>query len=87
MTMFTPWTAAPWPKTNFHLEWHHAHHEGQQAQTHARHPPAETRIAPRRSKLASGQATITVQPHMPPWHEPMLKTERILMVDFTATRA
>jgi hypothetical protein len=27
------------------------------------------------------------RPHEPPWREPMLEVERILMVDFTATQA
>jgi hypothetical protein len=33
------------------------------------------------------QTTAVVQPDAPPWHEPMLKTERIAMVGVTSTQA
>jgi hypothetical protein len=60
MMMFTPWTLVPWLKTNFPLEWCHAHHKEQQTEARAQLPPAEMGSAPRRSKLASGQAVVAV---------------------------
>jgi hypothetical protein len=32
------------------------------------------------------RAATTVQMHTPPWREPALKAERILMVDFASTQ-
>jgi hypothetical protein len=60
---------------------------GQQAQAYARQPTTEQEAAPRQSKLAGKQAATAVQLHALPWHEPALKTERILMVDFGSTQA
>jgi hypothetical protein len=37
--------------------------------------------------LVSKQAATMVQPHTLPWHEPTLKAERILMLDFASSLA
>jgi hypothetical protein len=86
-TRFPLRTPVPWLETNHPSEWHRAHHEGQPMQAHARHPTAENGSASRRSHLAGKQTATTVQPEAPPRHELALKTERILMVDFTPTQA
>jgi hypothetical protein len=37
--------------------------------------------------LTNRQATATAQPHEPPWREPTLELERIVMVDIASTLA
>jgi hypothetical protein len=51
----------------------------------ALHPTAEPRSTSRRSHLASKETAIMVRPDAPPWCDPALETERILMVDFAPT--
>jgi hypothetical protein len=66
-------TVVPRPKTHQPSEQHHAHHEGQLAQSCAQHPHADE------------QTATMVQPDASPRFEPMLKAKRILMLDFTST--
>jgi hypothetical protein len=40
-----------------------------------------------RRRLTGNQAATMVQSHVPPRHEPMFETERILTMDFTSTQA
>jgi hypothetical protein len=80
-------TIVPRPETNLPVEWCHTHRRWHQVQARTREPTTEQEAVPRQSKLTGKQAATMVQPHVPPQHEPTLKAERILMVDFTSTQA
>jgi hypothetical protein len=86
-TRFPLQTAEPQPETNHRSKRHRARYEKQLTQAHALHPTADPRTVSRRSHLTGKQTATTVQPYAPPRHEPVLKTERILIVDVTSTQA
>jgi hypothetical protein len=86
-TRFPLRTAVPWTKTNHPSEQHHTHHEGQPTQARALHLTAEPRPASRRSHLTGKQTATAVQLDAQLRCDPVLKTERILMVDFIPTQA
>jgi hypothetical protein len=89
-TTVSPWMAAARPNTDLPFMQCHTRHAGgggQQAQARARQPTTEQEAVPQRSKLTGKQAATAVQSHAPPRHDPALKAERILMVDFASTQA
>jgi hypothetical protein len=56
-------------------------------QAHARQSTTEQEVQTWRSRLTGKQAATAVQPHVSSRHEPTLKAERILMVEFVSTQA
>jgi hypothetical protein len=74
---------APRPETKYLSE--RRQHEGRLAQARIWHSSTELGSTSRRSHLAGGQATTVVLPDAPPRCEPILKTERVLILDFTST--
>jgi hypothetical protein len=86
MTTIPPWTIMPWPDTWFPPEQWHTFREGQRVQDHTQQADTEHEAAQRRGKLTGKQAITKARLCGPPRHKPMLKVERILMVDLTTTR-
>jgi hypothetical protein len=73
--------------TDLPLERWHTHQEGKRALAHAQPPCIEQEVAQWWDKLVGGQVAPVAWPHVPPWHEPPLEEEGILMMDYMSERA